>query len=125
MGYPVLTPDVQSFAPPSWRPDDERQIVEIPLVASLEHSRSHLWRYPAGARGRRHFQTVQEEVFIVIEGEIIVTLGDEQDEHTLPQRSILVLEPRTPILIRNDTDREALFFAYGASADRGAEIFDE
>ncbi|MGI9658852.1 MAG: cupin domain-containing protein [Gaiellaceae bacterium] len=125
MGYTVLTPDVQSFAPPSWRPDDERQIVEIPLVANLEHSRAHLWRYPAGARGRRHFQTVQEEVFVVVAGEIVMTLGEEQQDHTLPERSIVVLEPRTPILIRNDTKQEALFFAYGAPADRGAEILDE
>ena len=124
MGYTVLTPDKQSFAPPSWRPDDERQIVEIPLVATLEHSRAHLWRYPARAQGRRHYQTVQEEVFVVVEGEIVMTLGDEQEEHTLPRRSIVVLEPRTPIHIRNETDEEALFFAYGAPADRGAEILD-
>lgn len=125
MGYTVLTPDKQSFASPSWRPDDERQIVEIPRVATLEHSRSHLWRYPPGAQGRRHYQTVQEEVFLVVEGEIVMTLGDEREEHTLPAHSIVVLEPRTPIHIRNDTGREALFFAYGAPADRGAEILDE
>ncbi len=124
MGYTVLTPDVQSFAPPSWRPEDERQIVEIPLVANLEHSRSHLWRYPAGARGRRHFQTVQEEVFLVLQGEIVMTLGEEGEEHVLPRQSIVVLEPHTPIHIRNDTDRDALLFAYGAPSDRGAEILD-
>ncbi len=61
----------------------------------------------------------------MIEGEIVMTLGDDQQEHTLPTRSLVVLEPRTPIHIRNDTDREALFFAYGAPADRGAEILDE
>ena len=125
MGFTVLTPDVQSFAPPSWRPDDERHIVEIPLAAKLEHSRCHLWRYPAGSRGRRHFQTVQEEVFVVVEGEILMTLGDEMEEHTLSASSIVVLEPRTPILIRNQTDKPALFFAYGAPADRGAEILNE
>jgi hypothetical protein len=54
-----------------------------------------------------------------------MTLGDEQEERRLPERSIVVLEPRTPILIRNDSDQEALFFAYGAPADRGAEILDE
>jgi quercetin dioxygenase-like cupin family protein len=125
MGFTVLTPDNQPFAPPSWRPYDDRQIVEIPLVANLEHSRCHLWRYPAGARGRRHFQTVQEEVFVVVEGEIVVTLGNEMEEHTLSASSIVVLEPQTPILIRNQTDQPAVFFAYGAPADRGAEILDE
>jgi mannose-6-phosphate isomerase-like protein (cupin superfamily) len=125
MGYTVLTPDVQSFAAPSWRPDDERQIVEIPLAANLEHSRCHLWRYPAGVKGRRHFQTVQEEVFLVVEGEVVMTLGEEREEHTLPPRSIVVLEPRTQIHIRNDGDTDALFFAYGAPSDRGAEILDD
>lgn len=125
MGYTVLTPDSQTFAPPSWRPEDQREIVELPLVANLEHSRAHLWRYPPGTTGRRHFQTVQEEVFVVVEGEIVMSLGEEQEEHTLPARSLVVLEPRTPIFIRNDTDRDAVFFAYGAPADRGAEILDE
>ena len=125
MGYTVLTPDVQSFAPPSWRPDDERTIVEVPLAAELEHSRCHLWRYPPGTRGRRHFQTVQEEVFVVVDGEIVMSLGDDEEEHTLPRQSVVVLEPRTPIFIRNDSERDALVFAYGAPADRGAEILDE
>jgi glyoxylate utilization-related uncharacterized protein len=125
MGYTVLTPGEQSFAAPSWRPDDARAIVEVPLAAKLEHSRCHLWRYPARAKGRRHFQTVQEEVFLVVEGEIVMKLGDERSEHTLPERSIVVLEPRTQIHIRNDTDADAVFFAYGAPADRGAEIFDD
>ena len=125
MGYTVVTPEQQTFAAPSWRPDDVREIVELPLLANLEHSRAHLWRYPAGATGRRHFQTVQEEVFVVVEGEIVMSLGEEGEEHTLAARSLVVLEPRTPIFIRNDSDSDAIFFAYGAPADRGAEILDE
>ena len=126
MGYTVITRDEQRFATPSWRADapDGREIVELPLLANLEHSRAHLWRYPAGATGRRHYQTVQEEVFVVLEGTVTMMLGNEGERHDLPPRSLVVLEPRTPIYILNETDQEAVFFAYGAPADRGAEILD-
>ena len=126
MGYTVITADEQRFAPPSWRADapDGREIVELPLLANLEHSRAHLWRYPARATGRRHYQTAQEEVFVVLEGTVTMMLGEAGDRHDLPPRSLVVLEPRTPIYIVNETDEEAVFFAYGAPADRGAEILD-
>ena len=122
MGYAVMTADEQRFAPPSWRADAPggREIVELPLLANLEHSRAHLWRYPARATGRRHYQTVQEEVFVVLEGTVTMMLGEAGDRHGLPPRSLVVLEPRTPIYIVNETDGEAVFFAYGAPADRGS-----
>lgn len=126
MGYTVITPDEQRFTTPSWRADapDGRKIVELPLLANLEHSRSHLWRYPPHTTGRRHLQTVQEEVFVVLEGTVTMMLGEEGERHELPPRSLVVLEPRTPIYIVNETDEEAVFFAYGAPTDQGAEIFD-
>ena len=122
MGYAVITADEQRFAPPSWRADAPggREIVELPLLANLGHSRAHLWRYPARATGRRHYQTVQEEVFVVLEGTVTMMLGEAGDRHGLPPRSLVVLEPRTPIYVVNETDGEAVFFAYGAPADRGS-----
>lgn len=125
MAYVVLTPDVQAFARPSWRPeDDPREIVELPLHAAMQHSRGHLWRYPPGVKGRRHRQTVQEEVFVVLEGTLTMVLGEAGERVELPPRSIVFLEPMTPVHVLNESDGDVLFFAYGAPADRGAEILE-
>ena len=68
-GFTILRPDEQVFAPPSWRPEEAvRRVVELPLHATMRHSRAHLWRYPAGATGRLHREHSQEEVFVVVAG---------------------------------------------------------
>ena len=126
MGYTVILPDEQDFKPPSWRPEEkERAIVELPLYANLVHSRANLWRYPPGAQGRRHFQTVQEEVFLVVDGTFTMLLGDPPERFELPARSLVVVEPETVIKVMNDGDEDGLIFVYGAPADRSAEILEE
>jgi mannose-6-phosphate isomerase-like protein (cupin superfamily) len=126
VGYTVLRPDDQEFAPPSWRPDEPvRRIVEVPLHANLRHSRAHLWKYPPGAQGRRHKPVVQEEVFFVHEGEFTMELGDERETFALPARSIVVVEPGTSLKLRNESDAEGLIWIYGAPADSAAEILEE
>jgi mannose-6-phosphate isomerase-like protein (cupin superfamily) len=127
MAYVVLRPDEQRFAPPSWRPDDPaRTLVELPLAATLEHCRAHLWRYPPGASGHRHRETVQEEVFLVVEGTLSMELGDEAERFDLPPRTIAVVEPGTAIRVFNDSSADVLVFAVGAPAEPGkAEILEK
>lgn len=55
-------------------------------------------------------------------------LGDAAEQHQLPPRSLVVIEPGTPVQIRNDSDSPVIFFAYGApqqSPDYKAEILDD
>lgn len=125
MGYTVLTPDVQEFKAPSWRPDEPvRRIVELPLHAKMQHSRAHLWRYPAGSAGRKHRPVVQEEIFVVLEGTFTMLLGDEQARHVLPPRSIVHVEPGTPLKLMNESGGDGLIFIYGAPSDGAAEILE-
>ena len=126
MAYAFFRPDEQVFAPPSWRPDEPtRRVVEL-TPAGLKHSRANLWRYPPGARGRRHRETVQEEVFVVLEGTITMLLGDEPEQVELPRGSVVVVEPGTPLQIRNETESEALMFIYGAPPVTGrSEVLPE
>jgi quercetin dioxygenase-like cupin family protein len=125
MAYTVLRPEDQRFAGPSWRPEEQvRTLVEVPLSAKMVHSRAHLWRYPPGAQGRRHKPVVQEEIFFVHEGTFTMLLGDAQERHELPPRSIVVVEPGTPLKLANETDEEGLIFVYGAPADSAAEILE-
>ena len=126
MGYTVLRPDDQRFEPPSWRPEEpSRRIVEVPLYATMAHSRAHLWKYPAGAQGRKHRPVSQEEVFFVHEGTFTMLLGDEGERFELPPRSIVVVEPGTALKLMNESDGDGLIWIYGAPADSAAEILEE
>jgi len=118
MGYTVLRPEDQAFAPPSWRPDEPvRRVVEV--SPHLTETRANLWRYPAGARGRRHRDLTQEEVFCVVEGTLTMLLGDPPERVELPPRSIVAVEAGTPLQLRNDTDADVYVFAYGAPPEQG------
>jgi len=125
MGFTILTPDKHEFRPPSWRPEEPtRRIVELPLHAHMRHSRAHLWRYPPGAKGRLHKEYSQEEVFVVVEGMPSVMLGDPPTLHEAPHGTLVVVEPGTPLCWQNDSDADALIFAYGAPAESKSEILE-
>jgi mannose-6-phosphate isomerase-like protein (cupin superfamily) len=126
MGFTILRPDDYEFKPPSWRPEEpERRIVELPLHATMRHSRAHLWRYPPGAKGRLHIEHVQEEVFAVVEGTPSVMLGDPPMLYEAPHGTLVVVDPGTPRRWQNDSDRDALIFAYGAPAESRPEVLEE
>jgi quercetin dioxygenase-like cupin family protein len=90
----------------------------------MRHSRANLWKYPPGAQGRRHIPLVQEEIFFVFEGTFTMLLGDPPERHELPPRSIVVVEPGTPLKLMNESDAQGLIFVYGAPADPAAEILE-
>jgi mannose-6-phosphate isomerase-like protein (cupin superfamily) len=126
VGYAVLRPEDQRFEPPSWRPEEPvRRIVELPLHANMVHSRAHLWKYPAGAQGRRHKPVVQEEIFFVHDGTFTMLLGEGEERFELPPRSMVVVEPGTPLKLMNESAEDGLIFVYGAPADRAAEILED
>jgi mannose-6-phosphate isomerase-like protein (cupin superfamily) len=125
MAFTILRPEDHEFKAPSWRPDEPlRRIVELPLYAKMQHSRAHLWRYPPGSKGRLHKEHSQEEVFVVVEGDPSVMLGDPPVLHEAPHGTLVVVEPGTPLRWQNDSDRDALVFGYGAPAESSAEILE-
>jgi mannose-6-phosphate isomerase-like protein (cupin superfamily) len=89
-------------------------VIELPLYASLRHSQANLWRYPPGAHGRRHREPVQEEVFCVIQGTLTMILGESGERFELSPRSVVVVEPGTPLQLLNESDADVVVFAYGA-----------
>ena len=125
MGFTILRPGEQEFRPPSWRPEEPvRRIVELPLYATMRHSRANLWRYPPGAKGRLHKDHGQEEVFVVVDGTPSVMLGDPPVLHEAPHGTLVVVEPGTSLRWQNDSDRDALVFAYGAPAESNPEVLE-
>jgi mannose-6-phosphate isomerase-like protein (cupin superfamily) len=129
MAYTVIRAEDQTFEPPSWSGDSlGRTLIELPLLANFRHSQANLWRYPPGAQGRRHREPVQEEVFCVVEGTLTILLGEPAECFTLSPRSLVVVEPGTAIQLRNETDSDVVFFAYGAPrqpSDYKAEILPD
>jgi quercetin dioxygenase-like cupin family protein len=110
MGYTIL-----HAADLEWEPrGDESGRTIAALSDSLTQSRANIWRYPPGARGKRHLDPVQEEVFVVLEGTLTADLGNPPVRHELERGSVLVVQPQTIVQLRNAWSEELVLFIYGA-----------
>jgi quercetin dioxygenase-like cupin family protein len=109
-----------------WEPrDDGSGRTVARLSDSMTQSRANIWRYPPGARGRRHADKLQEEVFVVLGGTLTVDLGEPPERHELERGSILVVQPGTILQLRNAADEDLVLFIYGAPPEQGgADFFD-
>lgn len=95
-------------------------------AAKLTESRARMWRYPPGARGRRHVDPDQEEVFVPIQGTLTLLLGEPPERVDVGPGGVAVVHPNTPMQARNDGEAEVLFFAYGAPPVHGnAQFLDD
>jgi quercetin dioxygenase-like cupin family protein len=110
-----------------WEPRDDGSGREIAgLSDAMTQSRANVWRYPPGARGKRHADKAQEEVFVVLDGTLTVDLGEPPERHVLERGSVLVVQPGTILQLRNAGDEELVLFIYGAPPVRkGADFFDD
>jgi mannose-6-phosphate isomerase-like protein (cupin superfamily) len=101
--------------------DDPRSLAR--LSDALTQSRANVWRYPPGARGKRHADHAQEEVFVVLDGTLTVDLGDPPERRELTRGSVLVVETGTALQLRNAGDDELILFIYGAPPVTGQAEF--
>lgn len=121
MGYTVFQAGELEFEPRS--DEDPRSVAG--LSEALSQSRANVWRYPPGARGKRHRDLGQEEVFVVLDGTLTVDLGDPPERHEVGRGGVVVVESGTILQLRNAGEEEVLLFIYGAPPERGrAEFFD-
>ena len=128
MGYHVAdAANVQwEERPPAVEGQAPRSYAEITDEAELKNSRARVWRYPPKTRGRRHADKVQEEVFVVISGRLTMLLGDPPERVDVGPESVIAVEPRTPLQVRNETDEELVLYIYGSPAEQGgADYFDD
>lgn len=104
----------------------KRTFAEITDAAALKGSRARVWRYPPGTRGRRHADKVQEEVFVVIAGQMTMLLGDPYEQVVVGPQSVVAVESNTPLQVRNEGDEELVVYIYGVPAEQGgADFFDD
>ncbi len=111
MSYSVFRPGEVEWETPSGG-DQTRGIVRLSEV--MRGMRANIWRYPPGARGRRHAERVQEELFVAIDGTPTLLLGDPPVPVELSRGSTAVVKPGTAIQVRNDGDEDAVVLIVGA-----------
>jgi mannose-6-phosphate isomerase-like protein (cupin superfamily) len=112
--------------PPAAEGQASRTYAEVTDEAQLKNSRARMWRYPPHTRGRRHADKVQEEVFVVVSGQLTMLLGDPPDRVDVGPHSVVAVEPNTPLQVRNEGDEDLVVFIYGAPAEQGgADFFDD
>jgi quercetin dioxygenase-like cupin family protein len=126
VGYKVIRGGEHEWVERPSEGQASRETSDLTTPAALSESRARLWRLPPHARGRRHSERVQEEVFVVLEGTLTVLLGDPFERFDLPPQSVVSLEPGTGIQLRNESDETVTVFAYGAPPVAGqAEYLDD
>ena len=102
-----------------------RHVARLTDVLELEHTRGSLWRYPPGAKGRRHRDLIQEETFVVLDRTLTMYLGDPPERVDVPKGGVVRVESGTVLQSVNHGDEEVLLYAYGAPPESGgAEFFD-
>jgi mannose-6-phosphate isomerase-like protein (cupin superfamily) len=107
-------------APPGIEP---RRHAVVTDAARLTKSRARMWRYPAGAEGRRHLDPDQEEVFVPLRGTLTLLVEEPPQRVDVEPGGLVAVHPGTPMQVRNETDEELVFFAYGAPPVHGDAQF--
>ena len=111
MGFTVFRSDEREWSEPSGG-DPSRGIVR--LSDALTQMRANVWRMPAGSRGRRHVERVQEELFVALEGTPSLAVGEPPERVELPAGSVAVVEPDTAVQVMNESEAEATILIVGA-----------
>jgi uncharacterized cupin superfamily protein len=81
--------------------------------------RANIWRLPPGARGSRHIEHVQEEMFVVLEGTATLLLGDTPERVELPCGTVAVVETGTAQQLHNESEAETVVLIVGAPPEQG------
>jgi len=124
MAFRVVRPDELSWKTRPHEPDEPpRHVAELSELAMLAHTRANVWRYEAGAKGRRHCHRVQEETFFVVAGTLTMCVGEPPERVEVPPGGLIHVEPGTELQTANHGDRDLVVYAYGSPPeDEHAEI---
>src|SRR4051812_49720938 len=81
-----------------WRRSNQRKTPNPDLGGQLEASRlgAGMWRLEPGKASTKHRHFTQEELYVLLEGEGRVRIGNE----------VLTLTPLDTLLVEPDTDRQ-------------------
>jgi quercetin dioxygenase-like cupin family protein len=105
---------VLSAAEAFWRPSNQMGVLNTDLAKQLGAATlgARLWRLKPGQASTRHRHTLQDELYVLLDGRGRVRVGDEV--LTLEPLSALYVEAETVRQVFNDTDTDALWLVVGA-----------
>jgi quercetin dioxygenase-like cupin family protein len=114
MAHRVLRAD-EAF----WRPSNIMGVMNTDLAKQLEVGSlgARLWRLRPGQANTRHVHRDETELYVVLEGEGRIRVGD--DVLTLTPLSAVVVEPGEVRQVFNDTAADALWLVVGAPPEVG------
>lgn len=97
-----------------WRRSNQMGTPNTDLAKQLEASAlgARLWRLEPGKASTKHRHFTQEELYVLLEGEGRVRIGEEV--LTLAPLDTLLIEPETVRQLFNDTDADQLWLVVGA-----------
>ena len=97
-----------------WRRSNQMGTPNTDLAKQLEASAlgARMWRLEPGKASTRHRHFTQEELYVLLEGEGRVRIGEEV--LTLSPLDTLLVEPETVRQLFNDTDADQLWLVVGA-----------
>ena len=109
MGYRRLT-----AADAFWRRSNQMGVLNTDLGKQLEASKlgARLWRLEPGQASTKHRHRTQEEIYVLLEGEGKIRIGEEV--LTLAPMDTLLVEPETARQPFNDTKEDQLWLVFGA-----------
>lgn len=97
-----------------WRPSNQMRVENTDLGKQLGATQlgSRLWRLAPGQASTRHRHLLTEELYVLLEGEGRVRLGEEV--LTMAPLDALLVEPETVRQLFNDTEDDQLWLVFGA-----------
>jgi mannose-6-phosphate isomerase-like protein (cupin superfamily) len=126
VGFRVVRPDELEWT--EREPESggaPRHVARLSDVLAFAHTRGSMWRYPPGAKGRRHRDTIQEETFVVLEGTLTMYLGDPPERVDVPKGGVVHVGSGTALQSVNHGNEEVVMYAYGAPPETGGAEFLE
>src|SRR2546421_79244 len=123
MAHETAHLDTLPFRERSYREQDApRFAASLTEALGLENSRATVWRYPPGARGRRHQEGAQEEVVVVLEGTLTLALGEPAELVPVAAGGFARVPVGTEVQVRNESDADALVLIWGAPGITGQAV---
>jgi len=118
-----------------WRRSNQMSTLNTDLAKQLGAERlgTRMWRLEPGQASTRHRHRDQEELYLLLEGEGRVRIGEEV--LTLAPLDTMLIEPGTTRQLFNDTEADQLWLVVGAppepvntlemSAEQLAELYPD
>lgn len=98
-----------------WRESNQMKVMNTDLAKQLAAASlgARMWRLRPGQASTKHRHLEQEELYVLLDGQGRIRIGDA-DPLTIEPFDSLLIRPSTVRQIFNDTDADALWLVVGA-----------